>query len=47
MEITEKEVAVLARGLSRLFIDVADKAGAYNLWLTPIWQGPDPVKDDK
>lgn len=47
MDISEKEVALLAKGLSRLFIDVADKYGAFDSWPVITRKEPEPIKDSK
>lgn len=47
MVVTEKEVALYSKFLGILFNGVADKLGAYDLWLTTTWEGPPPIKDEK
>ena len=47
MDISEKEVTLLAKGLSRLLIDVADKYGAFDSWPVITRKEPEPIKDNK
>lgn len=46
MNITEKEAAVLAKGLERLLNDRADRFGAYDLCGKATWAGG-PLREDE
>lgn len=45
MNITQKEIDNLARGLEILYNNLADKCGAYDQWAKPVWCGPAPAKE--